>query len=66
MTSINYDNLNLDELRRYVLTHREDINAFYAYVDRSKADGRMITIDLNDNRWEDNVTNQIQQDQSRS
>ena len=64
MTSIDYDNLNLDELRRYVLTHREDINAFYAYVDRSKADGRMITIDLNDNHWEDNVTNQIQQDQS--
>ena len=64
MTSINYDNLNLDELRRYVLTHREDINAFYAYVDRSKADGRMITIDLNDNHWEDNVTTQIQQDQS--
>ena len=64
MTSINYDDLNLDELRRYVLTHREDINAFYAYVDRSKADGRMITIDLNDNHWEDNVTSQIQQDQS--
>ncbi len=64
MTSINYDDLNLDELRRYVLTHREDINAFYAYVDRSKADGRMITIDLNDNHWEDNVTTQIQQDQS--
>ena len=64
MTSINYDDLNLDELRRYVLTHREDINAFYAYVARSKADGRMITIDLNDNHWEDNVTTQIQQDQS--
>ena len=64
MTSINYDDLNLDELRRYVLTHRENINAFYAYVDRSKADGRMITVDLNDNHWEDNVTTQIQQDQS--
>ncbi|MDJ0691024.1 MAG: hypothetical protein QNJ41_21265 [Xenococcaceae cyanobacterium MO_188.B32] len=64
MTSINYDELNLDELRQYVLTHREDINAFYAYIDRSKANGRMITIDLNDNHWEDNITTKIQQDRS--
>ncbi len=47
MTAANYDAMNLDELRRYVLTHREDINAFHAYIDRSKAAGRMISIDLN-------------------
>lgn len=28
MTLVNYDNMSIDELRRYVLIHREDINAF--------------------------------------
>jgi hypothetical protein len=35
--------MNLDELRRYVLSHREDIDAFEAYIDRSKAEGRMMS-----------------------
>jgi hypothetical protein len=30
----------LDELRQYILTHREDTTAFYAYIDRSKADSK--------------------------
>lgn len=40
--------MSLDELRQYVLTYREDVNAFHAYVDRSKAAGRMITIEPSD------------------
>lgn len=61
MTAANYDAMNLNELRRYVLTHREDIDAFHAYIDRSKAAGRMISIDLNDTLWEENLTARIQQ-----
>ena len=61
MTAANYDAMNLDELRRYVLTHREDIDAFHTYIDRSKAAGRMISIDLNDTLWEENLTARIQQ-----
>ncbi len=61
MTAAKYDAMNLDELRRYVLTHREDIDAFHAYIDRSKAAGRMISIDLNDTLWEENLTARIQQ-----
>lgn len=52
MTSVNYDAMDLDELRRYMLKHREDISAFHAYVDRSTAAGRMITIDVGDPDWE--------------
>ena len=52
MTSVNYNEMDLDELRRYVLTYREDIPAFHVYVDRSKAAGRMITIDVGDPDWE--------------
>ncbi|BAY97560.1 hypothetical protein NIES37_15020 [Tolypothrix tenuis PCC 7101] len=60
MTTVNYDAMNLDELRRYVLTHREDIVAFQVYVDRSQAAGRMISIDMRDSQWEENLTEKIQ------
>lgn len=64
MNPINYDTLSLDELRQYVLTHREDSTAFYAYIERSKRDGRMITVDLEDNYWEDKISTKIQESQS--
>lgn len=60
MSAANYDAMSLDDLRRYVLTHREDVDAFHAYIDRSKATGRMISIDLNDAGWEENLTVRIQ------
>ena len=52
MTKSDLDTMSLDDLRRYVLTHREDIKAFHLYIDRSKASGRMITIDPDDPNWE--------------
>ncbi len=61
MTAANYDAMSLDELRRYVLTYREDIDAFHKYIDRSKAAGRMIVIDLDDAHWEENITERIKQ-----
>lgn len=48
MTSANYETMELGELRQYVFTHSEDIQACHVYVDRSKASGRMITIDPTD------------------
>lgn len=53
MTSIDYDALSLNELRKYVLTHREDNQALHTYIDRSKSEGRMITINLKDNHCEE-------------
>lgn len=61
MTLANYDAMSLDELRQYVLTHREDVDAFHVYVDHSKAAGRMITIDLGNTQWEENLEHTIQQ-----
>ncbi len=63
MKPINYDTLSLEELREYVLTHREDTNAFYTYIDRSKTDGRMITVDLEDSHWEEKIITKIQESQ---
>ena len=62
MTLVNYQAMTLKELRRYVLTHREDIAAFYAYVDRSKSEGKMITINPNDENWEEQFKQAIIQD----
>ncbi|MBH8575139.1 hypothetical protein I8752_19390 [Nostocaceae cyanobacterium CENA369] len=61
MTSANYETMNLDELRQYVLTHREDLHAFHVYIDRSKAVGRMITINPDDLDWEETLEQRIQQ-----
>jgi hypothetical protein len=61
MTTANFDAMNLNELRQYVLTHREDLNAFHIYVDRSKSSGRMITINPSDPNWENTVEQKIQQ-----
>lgn len=52
MTLMNYKSMELDELRRYMLRHREDIDAFQTYVDRSKAEERMINIDSEDPQWQ--------------
>jgi len=57
----NYDAMSLDELQQYVLTHREDVNAFHAYVDRSKAAGCMLTIDPSDPEWEEDLERRIRQ-----
>jgi hypothetical protein len=60
MTSVSYEAMSLDELRQYVLNHRENIQAFQVYIDRSKALGRMIVIDPSDSQWENNLDRRIQ------
>ncbi|MEM8641898.1 MAG: hypothetical protein AAGG51_24240 [Cyanobacteria bacterium P01_G01_bin.54] len=61
MTVIDYDKMDLDELRQYVLAKRDDIRAFEVYVDRSKASGRMITIDPSDPDWEEHLDQRLRQ-----
>ncbi len=62
MKPINYNTLSLGELRQYILTHREDTKAFHIYIDRSKKEGKMITVDLEDNNWEEKITERIQEE----
>jgi hypothetical protein len=61
VTEANFEAMNLNELRQYVLIHREDLNAFHLYVDRSKSSGRMITINPGDPNWENTLEQKIQQ-----
>ena len=50
--SANYEAMTDKELKRYMLEHRDDNEAFYAYVDRSRAAGRVIEIVAGDPDWE--------------
>ncbi len=59
MTAAKYNAMALHELRRYVLTHREDIEAFQEYIERSKTEGQMISLDLSDDEWETKVKEAI-------
>lgn len=55
MTITKYNEMSLKELRQYVLTHREDIEAFHHYIDRSKSEEQMTILDLSDSQWEEKV-----------
>ena len=38
----NFEAMSRAELRSYILEHRDDDEAFYAYVDKSKAEGNWV------------------------
>jgi hypothetical protein len=61
MTPANFETMSLGELRQYVLVHRDDVNAFQLYVDRSKESGRMISINPNDSSWEQSLDSKLRQ-----
>ena len=42
MSNPNFQAMSQKELHNYVLAHREDQEAFYAYVDRLHAEGHWI------------------------
>ncbi len=45
MSQIDYVFMSLDQVKRYFLQHRDDTEAFYAYMDKLNASGRAIVID---------------------
>lgn len=59
MTVQNYDVMDIDDLRRYVLQHRADIAAFEAYIDRSRADGRIVSVNSEDSHWEQEIAKKM-------
>lgn len=55
MMTPDFQTMDLKELHKYVLAHRSNDEAFYAYVDMSKAAGRTIVIDPTDPNWEEKM-----------
>ena len=60
MNQVNYAVMNDQELKSYLLTHRDDKDAFYAYVDRRKSRSHDAAIKLNDPAWEEKIIAVIQ------
>lgn len=44
----NFEAMNLKELRSYILEHRDDNEAFYTYMDRSKSEGNWLEMPVVD------------------
>lgn len=61
MSQIDYASMTLDEAKRYFLKHRNDQEAFYAYMDKLRRSGRAIVIDPTDPDSEAKAIAQIQE-----
>ena len=48
MSKIDFNSMTLDEAKHYFLEHRDNQEAFYAYMDKLHGDGRAIVIDPTD------------------
>ncbi len=42
--NLNFNEMTLQELRAYMLAHRDNNEAFYAYIDKSKVEGNWVTM----------------------
>lgn len=60
MSNVNYTTMSDRELKRYILTHRDDREGFYAYMDRRRSRPRKVTIKLDDPAWEEKIISAIQ------
>ncbi len=56
-----FNSMSLDAVKRYFLQHRDDTEAFYAYMDKLSESGRAIVIDPTDPESEKQALSQIQE-----
>jgi hypothetical protein len=60
MTQVNYATMSDQELKHYIFTHRDDQEAFHAYMSRRRSRPRNIAIEFDDPAWEEKITAFIQ------
>jgi hypothetical protein len=60
MTKVNYAAMSDRQLKQYILTHRDDQEAFYAYIDRRHSRPHKLTIKFEDPAWEEKIVSAIQ------
>lgn len=61
MSHIDFNSMTLDEAKSYFLGHRDDADAFHAYMDKLHTSGRAIVIDPTDSDSEAKAQAAIQQ-----
>lgn len=60
MSQKNFAQMSDQELKRYFLTHREDQEAFHAYLDRRRTRPRGMAIAPDDPDWNQKIEAAIQ------
>ena len=60
MTEVNYAAMSDRQLKQYILSHRDDREAFYAYIDRRHSRPNKLTIKFDDPDWEEKIVLAIQ------
>ncbi len=62
-----FNNMTKEELRQYVITHQEDKEAFYIYIDRLKSNSsnKVYSNSLSAQEIEEVVVNHLKEKQSR-
>lgn len=66
MSNVNYTTMTDAELKRYILEHRSDRNAFYAYMDRRYARPNRQAISPQDPDWKAKALSSIRAQLSRN
>ncbi len=61
MSKVDFNGMTLDEAKRYFLEHRDNQEAFYAYMDKLHISGRSIVIDPTDPESETRAITQAQE-----
>jgi hypothetical protein len=59
MTKANYAAMSDRELKQYILTHRDDQEAFHAYMDRRRSRPYTTAIEFDDPDWEEKIVSVI-------
>lgn len=58
---VNYSTMSDQELKRYMLEHRHDTEAFHAYMDRVYARPQQTVVEPDDPDWEGKVLADIRE-----
>jgi hypothetical protein len=61
MKQIDFASMSDQELKHYLVRHRDDQAAFYAYMDRRQGRSNKAAIELDDPNWQDKVVAMIQE-----
>jgi len=59
MTKVNFAAMSDRQLKQYILSHRDDQEAFYAYIDRRNSRPNKLTIKFEDPAWEEKIISAI-------
>ncbi len=59
MKKIDYTLMSDQELKQYMLTNRDEQEAFYAYMDRRHSRPKKTSIAYDDPNWEEKIVSEI-------